>query len=58
MALPIPTTLDEKQIKEFQKLYIKHFDIVLSNDEALEEGVKFLQFMTLIIDNNETFFDS
>lgn len=57
MALPIPTTLDGKQIKEFQDLYIKHFDIVLTNDEALEEGVNFLQFMTLIIDNNEVFTD-
>jgi hypothetical protein len=55
MALPIPTTLDKEQIQEFQELYIKHFNTVLTEEEALEESIMFLQFVTLIIDNNEAF---
>jgi hypothetical protein len=55
MALPIPTKLDNEQIREFQELYKKHFNIVLTDDETLEEAIKFLQFITIIIDNNRAF---
>lgn len=57
MALPIPTTLDKKEIKEFQKLYFEKFNIQLSKEESIERGLKLLRFMTLIIDNNDAFYD-
>lgn len=55
MALPIPTKLDNEQIREFQELYKKHFNIVLTDNETLDEAIKFLQFITIIIDNNNAF---
>lgn len=57
MALPIPTRLNEKEIKEFQQLYFKNFKIQLSKEKAIEKGLKLLRFMTIIFDNNDTFSD-
>ena len=57
MALVIPTNLSKEQIEEFQRLYKKHFNILLSDNEALEKGINFLQFMTIIIENNDAFID-
>ena len=57
MALAISTSLTKEQISEFQELYIKHYNIELTDDEAIEKGVRFLQFMTVLIENNNAFFD-
>jgi len=57
MALVIPTTLDKEQIAEFKRLNKKHFDIELSDEQALKEGVQLLQFVTFVIDNNDAFTD-
>lgn len=57
MALILPVRLTQEQIAEFKKLYKKYFNIELNNEEANEKGVKFLQFLTVIINNNEAFFN-
>ena len=57
MSLVIPTSLSEEQITEFQELYIKHYNIVLNDEETIEKAIRFLQFMTIIIENNDAFFD-
>lgn len=57
MALVIPTTLTEVEILEFQKLYKKHFDLTISKEQALKEGVQFLQFVTAVIDNSDAYYD-
>lgn len=55
MALPIPTTLDEKQINEFKALHKKYFNIDITDKQALGEGVRLMQFVILIIEFNERF---
>ncbi|WP_158655183.1 hypothetical protein [Flavivirga eckloniae] len=57
MSLVIPTRLTQEQIVEFKELYKEHYNIELTNEEANEKGVRFLQFITVIIENNEAFFD-
>jgi len=57
MALAIPTRLTQDQIVEFKELYKQHYDIELTDEEAIEKGVRFLHFMTVIIENNDAFFD-
>lgn len=57
MSLVIPTSLSEEQITEFKGLYKKHFNSALTDEEAIEKGVRFLQFMTIIVENNIAFFD-
>lgn len=57
MVLILPTTMSEDQITEFQQLYKKHFDLTISKEQALKEGVRFLQFITAVIDNSDEFFD-
>ena len=57
MPLVIPTILDEEQVREFQSLYKKHYGIELSDEEAQAKGVQFLRFMTVVIENYDTFFD-
>ena len=57
MALVVPTTMNEEQVTEFQRLYKKHFDLTISKEQALKEGVQFLQFITAVIDNSNEFFD-
>jgi len=57
MGLVLPTTLNQEQRAEFQSLYKKHFSIVLTDEEALEKGVRFLQFMTVIFENKDVFID-
>ena len=57
MPLVIPTILDEEQVREFQGLYKKHYGIDLSVEEAQEKGVHLLRFMTVVIENYDTFFD-
>lgn len=55
MAFPIPTTLNEEQVKEFQMLHKKHFNIDISRERALEEGVRLMQFVALVIKHGNSF---
>ena len=55
MSLTIPTSLTEQQVREFQFLYYQHYKIKLTCEEAQDKGVRFLQFMTIIIENNPNF---
>lgn len=57
MALEIPTYVTQEQITLFKNLYKKHYNIDLSDEETREMSIEFLQFMTVIIENNDTFFD-
>ena len=57
MSLITPTSLTDQQVREFQFLYWNHYKIQLTYAEAYEKGVNFLQFMTIIINGNEKFFD-
>lgn len=56
MALVKPTRVTKQQITHFKELYKKHYNIDLSNEEAREMSIEFLQFMTAIIENNDAFF--
>lgn len=57
MPLTIPTNVSEQQIREYQFLMWKHKRIKLTYLEARREAIQFLQFMTVIIDGNEAFYD-
>lgn len=56
MALVKPTRVTEQQVTRFKELYKKHYNIDISNEEAREMSIEFLQFMTVIIENNDAFF--
>lgn len=57
MALEIPTNVTQEQITRFKNLYKKHYNIELNDKEAREMSIEFLQFMTVIIEHNDAFFD-
>ena len=40
--------LPEESIKEFKNIYKKEFGILLSDEEAEEQAVSFLDFMSLV----------
>ena len=40
--------LSEKNIEEFQKLYKEHFGKEISREEALENGMKLLQLISIL----------
>ncbi len=40
-----PTSLTEQQVREFQFLYYQNYNIKLTQEEAEDKGVRFLQFM-------------
>lgn len=55
MSAPIPTSITEQQIREFQFLYYKHYQIKLTYEDARERALEFLQFMSIIIHNTPEF---
>lgn len=57
MALTIPTTIRPERVQVLKRLYKKHFNLELTDEETLERGVKMLQFITIVIDNNDAFKD-
>jgi len=57
MALPMATKLTDIEVKKFQDMYFEKFQIRLTKDEAIERGLKLLRFMTIIIENNDAFYD-
>ncbi len=56
MSMQIPTTVSDEKVQEFKELYLKHFDIELSDKEAYEKGLHLLQFMATILDISGAYF--
>jgi len=57
MPLVTPTSLTDQQVREFQLLYWQHFKIKLTYEKAYEKGVRFLQFMTIVVENGEDIYE-
>lgn len=57
MYLPLPTSLSNKEIIEFQNIYKTHFDIDLNVNDASVMGVQFLNFIRNIILLNQDLSD-
>jgi hypothetical protein len=49
--------LNTEQIQEFKKLYKEYYNIELSDEEAMDRGNHFIQFIGLVIENNDEFCD-
>ena len=56
MSIKIPTTITDAEVQEFKAIYLKHFNIELSDEEASMRGLKLLRFMGTILDLSGAYF--
>jgi hypothetical protein len=56
MSIKIPTTINDDDVQEFKAIYLKHFDIELSDEEATIRALKLLRFMGTILDLSDAYF--
>lgn len=44
-------SLDERQLKEFQRIYKSHFGKEISKAEAYQQGINLVEFVRNILEN-------
>lgn len=50
MSIQLPTSLSRKQLAEFKKLALKHYNLKLTDKEALEDGLDLIHFVGTVLD--------
>jgi len=49
MSIKLPSTLSEEQVAEFKALTLKHYNLELSDEEALQDGLDLIHFVGTVL---------